>query len=102
MIGYPQPSAKWMKESENGTLTEIDDDDKYDITKQFSSLLQNYEFLYTLLVKYVQATDYTNYYCVGTNEYGEGKTTIVLFGKHDKMLTAILYYVTHCRYFERS
>ncbi|XP_034301030.2 neural cell adhesion molecule 1 isoform X4 [Magallana gigas] len=79
VAGYPQPSAKWMKESENGTLTEIDDYDKYDINKQFSSLLQNDEFWYTLLVKYVQATDYTNYYCVGTNKYGEGKTTIVLF-----------------------
>lgn len=70
-----------MKESENGTLTEIDDYDKYDINKQFSSLLQNDEFWYTLLVKNVQATDYTNYYCVGTNKYGDGETTISLFGK---------------------
>lgn len=80
---------KWMKETENGKLIEIDDDDKYDITKQFSSQLQNDEFWYTLLVKNVQATDYTNYYCVGTNKYGDGEITIALFGKHDTIFTAI-------------
>nr|XP_034301034.1 lachesin isoform X1 [Crassostrea gigas] len=79
VAGYPQPSMKWMKETENGKLIEIDDDDKYDITKQFSSQLQNDEFWYTLLVKNVQAKDYTNYHCVGTNKYGDGEITIALF-----------------------
>lgn len=79
IAGYPQPSMKWIKETENGTLIKLDDDEKYDITQQFSSLLQNNEFWYTLLVKNVQAKDYTNYHCVGINKYGEGETTISLF-----------------------
>ncbi|XP_061163807.1 lachesin-like [Saccostrea echinata] len=79
VAGFPQPSMRWMKETENGKRTEITDDDKYDITKQFSSQLQNDEFWYTLLVKNVQAKDYTKYYCVGTNRYGDGETTIILF-----------------------
>ncbi|XP_065932772.1 lachesin-like [Magallana gigas] len=79
VAGYPQPSMKWMKETENGKLIEIDDDDKYDITKQFSSQLQYDEFWYALLVKNVEAKDYTNYHCVGTNKYGDGETTISLF-----------------------
>ena len=73
---------KWLKQAENGKKIEIqDDDDKYDITKQFSSQLQNDEFWYTLLVKNVQAKDYTNYFCEGTNKYGSGDATIALFGK---------------------
>ena len=72
---------KWLKQTENGKKIEIQDDDKYDITKQFSSQLQNEEFLYTLLVKNVKAKDYTNYFCEGTNKYGSGDATIALFGK---------------------
>lgn len=89
---------KQIKETENGTLIKLDDDEKYDVTQQFSSLLQDNEFWYTLLVKNVQAKDYSNYHCVGINKQGEGETTIGLFGKHD-FFTAILYYVTHCGYF---
>jgi hypothetical protein len=81
IIGYPQPSMVWMKEGENGKRIDIQDDDKYDITKQFSSQLQNDEFWYTLLVKNVQAKDYTKYFCVGNNRFGSGETNIVLFGK---------------------
>ncbi|XP_056010568.1 lachesin-like isoform X2 [Ostrea edulis] len=79
VAGYPQPSMVWMKEGENGKRIDIQDDDKYDITKQFSSQLQNDEFWYTLLVKNVQAKDYTKYFCVGNNRYGSGETNIVLF-----------------------
>ncbi|XP_062599549.1 uncharacterized protein LOC134261092 [Saccostrea cucullata] len=58
---------------------EITVDDKYDITKQFSSQLQIDEIWYTLLVTNVQAEDFTKYYCVGTNRYEDGETTIILF-----------------------
>lgn len=94
-----------MKETENGKLIEIDDDDKYDITKQFSNQLQNDEFWYTLLVKNVEAKDYTNYHCVGSNKYGDGETTISLFGKHNTIFTAkgnkklYVYCVQLCRFF---
>ncbi|XP_048748898.2 lachesin-like isoform X2 [Ostrea edulis] len=79
VAGYPQPSMVWMKEGENGKRIDIQDDDKYDITQQFSSQLQNDEFWYTLLVKNVQAKDYTKYFCVGNNSYGSGETTIRLY-----------------------
>lgn len=80
---------KWIKEIENGIFIEIDDDDKYDIIKQFSSQLQNDEFWYIFLVKNVQVIDYINYYCVGINKYGEGKIIIVLFGKYDIIFIVI-------------
>ncbi|XP_061164486.1 lachesin-like [Saccostrea echinata] len=86
VAGFPQPSMRWVKKTESGKRTEITDDDKYDITKQFSSQLQNDEFWYTLLVKNVQAKDYTNYYCVGNNRYGVGETVIILYGLYSLLI----------------
>ncbi|XP_062597478.1 hemicentin-1-like [Saccostrea cucullata] len=77
VAGYPVPAVKWMKEDISGNRIEIQDDDKYDITKDFS-ILQSDEFWSTLLVKNVQAIDYTKYYCVGHNRYGNGETSITL------------------------
>ncbi|XP_061163812.1 lachesin-like [Saccostrea echinata] len=77
VAGNPRPTVKWMKEAENGRRIELKDNDKYDITKEFN-ILQNDEFWSTLHVKNVQANDYTKYYCVGHNRYGNGEASITL------------------------
>lgn len=71
---------KWIKETEHGRL-EIEDDDKYEITKQYGIQLERNTFWSVLKVRNVQANDYGDYVCVADNVYGIGSANITLIGK---------------------
>lgn len=75
--GYPEPNVKWIKETEYGRL-EIEDDDKYEITKQYGIQLERNTFWSVLKVRNVQANDYGDYVCVADNVYGIGSANITL------------------------
>ncbi|CAL1534047.1 unnamed protein product [Lymnaea stagnalis] len=82
--GYPTPMVYWMiKNREERTV--LTDSDKYETTKQATDTqnLLNGEQWYTLKIRYVQALDYRDYYCVGINSKGEGNATVNLFSTWD-------------------
>lgn len=76
--GYPEPKVKWIKETGNHGQLEIEDDDKYEITKQYGIQLERDTFWSVLKVRNVQANDYGNYVCVADNVYGIGSAKITL------------------------
>lgn len=71
---------KWIKETGNGQL-EIEDNDKYEIYKQYVIQLERISFWSVLKVKNVQVNDYGYYVCVADNEYGIISAKITLTGK---------------------
>lgn len=75
---YPDAVLRWYKKtSKERTL--IHDDDKYDIQKLQSSTLKLGETWYYLKVKNIQANDFGDYYCEGSNSQGTEYTIIKLF-----------------------
>ncbi|XP_033757832.1 lachesin-like isoform X2 [Pecten maximus] len=80
--GYPTPSMHWEK-LQNGERYQISDGDDYSTEKLSSTENMISDTWYTLLVKNVQANDYTEYYCVATNRFGRNETTIRLFETMD-------------------
>lgn len=79
--GNPPPAIKWMKESENGNLIEILDDDQYDITEKDINVKEF--ILSTLLVKKVEFVGFDNYVCRGDNSHGRAEASIRLNSKFD-------------------
>ncbi|XP_069115164.1 lachesin-like isoform X4 [Argopecten irradians] len=82
VTGYPTPSMHWEK-LQNGERYQISDGDDYSTEKLSSTENMITDIWYTLLVKNVQANDYTEYYCVATNTYGRNETTFMLFETED-------------------
>lgn len=76
--GYPTPTVTWQKLTNQGRV-DIRDDDKYDLSKTFSTMIYDDQSWYTLKVKNVQANDYTEYYCMAKNPYGKNETTFRIF-----------------------
>lgn len=74
--GNPQPTIKWMKESENGNLIEIQADDQYDITEKEINIQEF--ILSTLLIKKVESMGFVNYVCRGDNSHGSAEASIRL------------------------
>lgn len=70
-----------MKESENGDLIEILDDDQYDITEKDINVKEF--ILSTLLVKKVEFVGFDNYVCRGDNSHGRAEASIRLNSKFD-------------------
>lgn len=75
---YPDAVLKWYKKTSQGKML-INDDDKYDIQKLQSSDLNLGETWYYLKVKNIQANDFGDYYCEGSNSQGTEFTKIILF-----------------------
>ncbi|PVD26921.1 hypothetical protein C0Q70_12069 [Pomacea canaliculata] len=78
--GHPEPTVTWQRVVKGGRY-DINDDDKFSINKQTTDNqnLKAGEQWYTLKVKNVQANDFTDYYCIGTNIKGTNSSKIVLF-----------------------
>lgn len=78
--GHPEPTVTWERLINRGRAP-ITDDDKYDINKQTTDNqnLKAGEQWYTLKIKNVQANDFTDYYCIGTNAKGKHESIITLF-----------------------
>lgn len=78
--GHPEPTVTWERLVNNGRVP-ITDDDKFDINKQTTDNqnLKAGEQWYTLKVKNVQANDFTDYFCIGTNTKGKAESIISLF-----------------------
>ncbi|XP_025101533.1 hemicentin-1-like [Pomacea canaliculata] len=82
--GHPEPTVTWQRVVKGGRY-DINDDDKFSINKQTTDNqnLKAGEQWYTLKVKNVQANDFTDYYCIGTNIKGTNSSKIVLFETPD-------------------
>lgn len=78
--GYPAPRLTWSRLTNNG-VEQVNDDEKFTISKQHSSVLKYGEFWYTLKIINVQANDYTDYYCQGKNKFGNSQSMVNLFGE---------------------
>lgn len=70
-----------MKESENGNLIEIQDDDQYDITEKDINFKEF--ILSTLLIKKVESLGIENFVCRGDNSHGSAEASIRLNSKFD-------------------
>lgn len=70
-----------MKESENGDLIEILDDDQYDITEKDINVKEF--ILSTLLIMKVEFVGFDNYVCRGDNSHGSAEASIRLNSKFD-------------------
>lgn len=78
--GYPAPTVRWEKlNRQNQGRQVISDNDKYDLTKQFSTMLYNDQTWHTLRIVNVQGNDFGEYYCIAQNPYGENGTSLTLF-----------------------
>ncbi|KAK0066930.1 protein amalgam [Biomphalaria pfeifferi] len=82
--GYPTPTVYWMVKNGDQKVI-LTDSDKYETTKQATDTqnLLNGEQWYTLKIRYIQALDYRDYYCVGVNSIGEGNATVNVFSTWD-------------------
>ncbi|XP_059146159.1 protein amalgam-like [Physella acuta] len=82
--GYPTPTVYWMVVNEQEHII-LKNSDKYETTKQATDTqnLFNGEQWYSLKVRYVQALDFRDYYCVGVNSKGQGNATVTLFSTWD-------------------
>lgn len=78
--GHPEPTVTWKRRS-GEEIVPISDDDKFEINKQTTDNqnLKAMEQWYTLKVKNVQANDFTDFYCVADNVFGEAQSTVKLF-----------------------
>ena len=61
------------------------DADKYDTTKQATDYqnLYNGEQWYTLLIRFVTAGDFRDYFCYAENSEGSGEQKVTLFSTYD-------------------
>ncbi|KAH3701456.1 protein amalgam-like [Dreissena polymorpha] len=80
--GYPEPEVVWFREPTKTSgqlqMEQLNDNAKYDITKQIATTtLRFQESWYTLRIKNVEANDYTKYYCVAQNRIGRNDTTMI-------------------------
>lgn len=80
IAGFPEPDLKWYKKIEDG-LEPISDDDKHIVHVLLShdQTLSVTEFWYQLVILNVQANDYGEYYCEGTNRLGSRRATVILY-----------------------
>lgn len=82
LTGMPEPNLRWYRESDRGEVL-IVDNEKYQISQLLNhgTSLDVDQIWYTLKVLNVQANDYTNYYCEGSNSMGTTRATIRLYGE---------------------
>ncbi|BFZ25546.1 hypothetical protein BsWGS_28585 [Bradybaena similaris] len=82
--GYPIPTVYWMV-IKGDTRQRLLNTEKFETTKQATDMQNLYagEQWYTLTIKFVQAGDFQDYYCVGSNSKGENMTKVTLFSTWD-------------------
>ena len=82
--GYPPPTVYWFY-YEGDTRVKTLDADKYATTKQATDYqnLYNGEQWYTLLIRYVQAGDFRDYFCMAESTEGTGMKKVSLFSTYD-------------------
>lgn len=76
----PRSEVIWYKENKATNQKEqIQDNDKYTLELQDDQRLKADEKWYSLTVKNVQGSDYGDYFCSGSNEYGTNEAKFKLF-----------------------
>ena len=81
--GYPLPDLNWYQEDKKGNLVAIKDDEKHTIHVLLShgQTLSVAEVWYQMTIINVQANDYGNYKCEGSNRMGTHLGTVLLYGE---------------------